>query len=392
MQPHDQDMKGSAAPAGKRIIVVLGMHRSGTSVITRGLRALGVELGENLLPPVPGDNEKGYFEDADVNALNNELLECFGHVWNTLRHAAPEVMTGAPEDVTDRAVKLLQSKTRDRELFGLKDPRITVLLPFWQKVFARLNLDAGYVIAVRHPLSVARSLARHDNSRGYVHPVKSHCLWLVHVIAALRHTCGCPRVVVDYDLFLDDPGRHLRRMAEALDLPRRVPDEEYLRDYLETRLRHSRFGLEDLQNDPDVISEVRDMYDLLLKLAEDDLTENDPQVSQIIERTFSGIRHIDPLLGYLDMRDRRISLLAPQLDQCRSHNAWLMERQAWLEQHAANLEQHAAGLEEHAAHLRQAVVGLEGQIAALQASLSWRVTRPLRWLADRAGRRRTTKA
>ena len=51
---------------GKRLIIMLGMHRSGTSTITRGLKVLGVELGNKLMPPVLGDNDKGYFEDIDL--------------------------------------------------------------------------------------------------------------------------------------------------------------------------------------------------------------------------------------------------------------------------------------------------------------------------------------
>lgn len=70
---------------GKSIVVVLGMHRSGTSAITRGLMVLGVELGDNLMPPA-ADNNKGFFEDVDVNAINVELYRSLGHGqdWHTL--------------------------------------------------------------------------------------------------------------------------------------------------------------------------------------------------------------------------------------------------------------------------------------------------------------------
>ena len=64
--------------AKHRIIAVLGMHRSGTSAVARGLKALGVELGEHLMPPAANNNDKGFFEDVDVNALNNEILKLIG--------------------------------------------------------------------------------------------------------------------------------------------------------------------------------------------------------------------------------------------------------------------------------------------------------------------------
>lgn len=68
----------------KKLIVVLGMHRSGTSAITRGLQVLGVNLGDNLMPPVEGNNAKGFFEDLDLNALNVELLQTLRSDWDYL--------------------------------------------------------------------------------------------------------------------------------------------------------------------------------------------------------------------------------------------------------------------------------------------------------------------
>jgi hypothetical protein len=57
-----------------KMVVVLGMHRSGTSAITRGLLVMGVRLGDRLLPAVKGENDKGHWEDVDLNALNIEML------------------------------------------------------------------------------------------------------------------------------------------------------------------------------------------------------------------------------------------------------------------------------------------------------------------------------
>ena len=57
--------------------MVLGMHRSGTSAITKGLEVLGVNLGDNLLPP-KDDNPKGFFEDRDLVNLNERVLEKIG--------------------------------------------------------------------------------------------------------------------------------------------------------------------------------------------------------------------------------------------------------------------------------------------------------------------------
>jgi hypothetical protein len=64
----------------RRLIVVLGMHRSGTSALTRGLQVMGVTLGDRMMPPVEGNNAKGFWEDIDLNALNVEMLNAIDSV------------------------------------------------------------------------------------------------------------------------------------------------------------------------------------------------------------------------------------------------------------------------------------------------------------------------
>ena len=141
------------------------MHRSGTSAITRGLKALGVELGENLMPAAAGIKEKGFWEDLDVYRFNNELLHYLGYEWHTLEPIQRSEYER--DDVVPfklRAVELLHEKLKNTSIFGLKDPRIARLLPFWKIVFADLGVDVGYIIAIRHPLSVAARGSGHPGS------------------------------------------------------------------------------------------------------------------------------------------------------------------------------------------------------------------------------------
>ncbi|MBC7193997.1 MAG: glycosyl transferase, partial [Marinobacter sp.] len=147
----------------KRLIVVLGMHRSGTSAITRGLQVLGVGLGDRLIPPMEGINDKGFFEDIDLNALNNEILQALGSDWHYLSPIeTSDVDALRKKGYFLRAVELLRQKVGDAPTFGFKDPRVAKLLPFWKDVFAHCKFDVGYILAVRHPLSVVKSLAKRD--------------------------------------------------------------------------------------------------------------------------------------------------------------------------------------------------------------------------------------
>jgi len=110
-----------------RLIVVLGMHRSGTSAVTRALQVVGVELGEHFLPP-DHRNEKGYWEDAEIQALNVEMLRALGRDWKSLAPISTrDVETMHELGFHDRACALLARKIDGKALYGLKDPRIIKL-------------------------------------------------------------------------------------------------------------------------------------------------------------------------------------------------------------------------------------------------------------------------
>jgi len=66
----------------KDAVLVLGMHRSGTSAIMRGLKAIGVQLGDHLAEPAE-DNIRGFWEDKEVIAFNEKLLNILGSRWDS---------------------------------------------------------------------------------------------------------------------------------------------------------------------------------------------------------------------------------------------------------------------------------------------------------------------
>ncbi|MFD2406006.1 hypothetical protein ACFSVK_09900 [Azorhizophilus paspali] len=290
----------------KNIIVVLGMHRSGTSVITRGLQVLGVQLGTRLLP-AKSDNEKGFWEDMDINALNVELLAALGQSWHTLAPLLPEHLKSTVLDTFKlRAVQLLREKLSGVETFGLKDPRIARLLPFWTDIFAHLDIKVSYMIACRHPMSVARSLAKRD---GFALE-KAYQLWLEYMLASLVGTQNHPRLVVDYDLLMTEPAIQLQRIAQALNLKFDAKSKaftEFKENFLEEGLRHSRFAMDDLRLDKAASPQVMDLYLLLQAMATDqlapDATELDVQVTGVAE----VFRQTYPLLQYLDWTESSIA-------------------------------------------------------------------------------------
>ncbi|AOY57518.1 glycoside hydrolase family 99-like domain-containing protein [Desulfococcus multivorans] len=293
----------------KNIVVVLGMHRSGTSTITRGISLLGVELGNNLHPPGE-DNPKGFWEDKDCLRINESLLEHLGSAYDRLG-LTPEVLetlnhADAAGSLKLEAVEVLRTKFLNTARFGFKDPRVSRLLPFWKNIFKAVGCTPRYVIAVRNPISVARSLSK----RNRIEPEKSYFLWLEHVVSAVLDSSGSPRVMVDYDIFLESPQTELQRIADVLNLDPPAENltalKEFAKDFLEAKLRHTHFQIKDLELDPKLPKDVSRAYELALNLANGEMTFDDP----VIQEKFFGIRQrlhdYAPAFGYVNILEDRI--------------------------------------------------------------------------------------
>jgi radical SAM superfamily enzyme YgiQ (UPF0313 family)/GT2 family glycosyltransferase/MoaA/NifB/PqqE/SkfB family radical SAM enzyme/glycosyltransferase involved in cell wall biosynthesis len=252
-----------------RVVVVLGMHRSGTSAITRGLFVLGADLGDNLMAP-GHDNEKGYWEDLDVLSVNEEALDILKAKWDS-----PGIITDraqialAASGLADRAGRILRHKAKRGSIFAMKDPRTARLISFWQHIFAKFEFDVSYVLACRHPISVARSL----ETRNGFDPAKSCLLWLQHVVPMLQKTQGMPRIVIDYDCLMDNPRHELRRLAEFLHTPfdEKIPAiAQYCENFLEDRLRHHRSDPDELDSRQNLPPYIREIHESLQRLAQDE--------------------------------------------------------------------------------------------------------------------------
>lgn len=206
----------------RRAVVVLGMHRGGTSAVAGQLHRLGVDFGPRLMP-ANADNPSGYYEHNDVVNLHDRFLLRLDATWDALfppvyDPARWDALAPAPGLPTYRE-ELLALLRRDFPAgaptlapWGLKDPRLCLLLPWWEPLWATLGSEPFFVIVLRHPAAVAASLHRRDGFSSE----KSHLLWLQHLLRAERDTRGRPRCFVDYDNFLTDWRGSLRPVEVAL--------------------------------------------------------------------------------------------------------------------------------------------------------------------------------
>lgn len=326
----------------KRLVVVLGMHRSGTSAVTRGLEVLGVELGNKFLP-AQTDNVKGFWEDSDLNALNTEMLSSLNRDWHFLTPIEKtDVDILCQNGYRQRAIELLQAKTSTVAIFGFKDPRLAKLLPFWKDVFAHGQFRASYIITIRHPLSVCKSLA----VRNGFDFEKSHILWLEHVLSSLVGTVDENCVLVDYDRLMELPEQELERIAEKLQLRLDLSElEKFKTEFLDQELRHTVYQLDDLLLDKTVPPLTREVYEEALNIATDRAQLDDETIRKKLILWNNEFSRQRSALLLLDKLTVKIELMSQAM---------------------AEKEQFAQAL--------------SNQIRGIYQSRSWRWTEPLRKL------------
>ena len=198
-----------------RVVCVIGMHRSGTSVVARMLNLLGVSLGpeDELLEPAPR-NPAGFWENSRVVELNDELLDALGGNATT-----PPVLADGWEDapeldaLRERAGALVATFSDGGGLIAWKDPRLSLTLPFWRTVAPVTHI----VHCLRDPVEAAPSLARW-------HPIdlgRAGELWLRYVVSACR--LG-EQLLVRYDEVMASPRQAASSLAAAFGLPEPGPE------------------------------------------------------------------------------------------------------------------------------------------------------------------------
>jgi hypothetical protein len=197
-------------------VFVLGMHRSGTSLLSRLVHELGLFVGEvdELMPAQPC-NVEGFWERLDVSELNELLLETAGGSWDCPPPLRTLEGTWSKPEKTEVAQASARARAiiarLDREgAWSVKDPRASLTWPFWRRHLP----SARVLVAVRDPFEVGASLvARHGCTE-----TLGLALWKAYNEAILRFTRPEERTVVVYHALLANPLRETERVARRLEL------------------------------------------------------------------------------------------------------------------------------------------------------------------------------
>jgi len=279
-------------------VVVLGPHRSGTSVTTRIVSLLGPSLCSDLM--VKWDNPAGHWESDSLTRLDDELLGLFKGSW----YAPPELAPGwerHPDlDAFRRRAVAQFARVHPEADWVWKDPRLCLLLPFWT---AALGVDPVVVLTVRHPLESVRSMRARDRWG----PAHALAIWEWYVLALLGNCRGRPVVVVRFEKLLQDTYAEVARLRDALEafgVDVGKGDVAAAARFVDGRLRHHRSSGSGSLNETQarlhrILRELRPGYECFPDLEPPGLT---PSTVELIA-AHRRIRLLQP--DALDGRDRR---------------------------------------------------------------------------------------
>ncbi|MDE4099387.1 sulfotransferase family protein [Phaeobacter gallaeciensis] len=331
--------KKNAATKSRHAVVILGMHRSGTSALAGMLARLGCDLPEAIMPPNEF-NPKGFYESLKAYNLNDAILASGGSSWDDWQAFNPGWYDSPRlEEFLERGAEALQEEYGKSRLFVLKDPRICRLMPFWTRLFAEQKLQPVYVLTHRNPIEVAHSL---ETREGWPQAV-GLLLWLRHVLEAEAGSRGARRCFTSYDRLLDNWGGVAQTISARtkISFPRftgRVGAE--IGEFLSSNLRHSVEKIEAVSGNPMVSDWVRATFGIMERWAETGEDEADHAQLDEIRAAF----------------DKAAPVFSPLFHALRSRG----------DRGAAALEKMTAEREAELRHAAEKYDELQGDLAARQ--------------------------
>jgi len=248
-------------------VCVLGMHRSGTSAMAGVLNLLGVSLGKKLLKPAE-DNPKGFYENEKITYFNDlELLPKLNTNWHDVNVVSLDsIMNLAVEypEIVEKAIEILNEEFSDSELFGIKDPRMCIIFPFWENILWKFGSDIKIVFIFRNPLEVAHSLF---NRNGFTLKT-SLLLWAKHVLYAEYYSRKYDRVFVSYDDLLNNPEAVIKEIQSSLNIKLNLDDDKLneIRNFLDNNLKN--FNFVNFKSPVKELEFIEEIYRILLMLKE----------------------------------------------------------------------------------------------------------------------------
>ena len=220
----------------KNLILVSGMHRSGTSALSGILHHLGNSIGKHILPPAP-DNPKGFFENKAVVNFNTSILHKLDLTWDSIFSMPPNWRNLLNlEKLTEDFKNLITEEFGNDQNIIIKDPRINILLPIYKEYFFPENLKIIYI--VRKPINVIQSLINRNSFKAN----KCALMWLVHNNNIIDNINNYENCIIDYDQMTVNPISEINNILNKLSINSSKSIEEknkIITEFISSGKRHN---------------------------------------------------------------------------------------------------------------------------------------------------------
>lgn len=377
----------------EKCCLVLGMHRSGTSALTRVLNIMGAAVSDDLLPGLPSDNTSGFWESRAVYNLHNQLFARLGVDWFNVSNEITFPTEG--ETITEFLSgidSILEQEFSKNPLIVLKDPRICILAPYWINAIRSRNAIPVAVIPIRNPLEVAASLKhRNDIDTQY-----SLLLWLRHFVDAEHFSRDLPRSFCTFSNLLNDWKNTVTKIAVDIDIdwPNTISGiEEQVGEFLSSDAKHQNTSEEQFFGDQDIPEIVKKTYRLALELVN---AGDNKHIHQQLDSIRNTVLTIDSLVvkRLISQDQKQKELKTSMFDEINQLQSLIADQTSAIEEKTGDIAkkqeeiaalneyylQKQAELENQLTERSDAITMLEKEIASYQNSLSWKLSLPLRQL------------
>ncbi|MEE9328314.1 MAG: glycosyltransferase [Cocleimonas sp.] len=290
----------------KECIVILGMHRSGTSVLTGLVSLFGGYVGADLMPPTK-DNPMGYFENNKIYVLNERILRENNASWHDYSFVADDIKKPDFQQYVSDAKDVIQAELKFVNKLIIKDPRICILFPIWEQALQELDINIRIIFAYRSPLEVAHSLLKRDEI-----PVeKGLMLWSHYFLQSEVYSRKYQRMIVEYDKDFHDLPEFLDKVGDFIGADVNQEIQQKAKDLYSPNLKHHQVALDNISDDlPSYLTQ-------LITLLVDKKLNSKKKVNQIRVEFNNSVKYYQykkPL--YLDeLKDKEEQIAIREMDK-----------------------------------------------------------------------------